>query len=632
MNNVKILECTLRDGSYTVSDQFTAEDTAFIAKALDEIGFEYIEVGPGIGLNAKIKSEIMPASEDIEYIRAARNAVKNGKIGMFFIPGIGRLEDMKMARDEGLDFIRIGINITDFNNAFKYLEYAKSLGFITTVNFMKSYAVSAQEFARVAHEAYKNGAGIVYLVDSAGGMLPKDVEAYVKYAKDVSPDLKLGFHGHNNLALAMGNSLTAIENGAEFIDSTIRGMGRSSGNAVTEKLLLILDRMGYKHGFDLDKLLELSEKTILPYLVNKFETSTDYIVGYSQFHSSYLNSIYKMSKRYNIDPNKLIVEYSKVDIVTMDEGKLEEIAKTIRTDKINNSYFGITSEIKYKESQEEQLKVLKSKFIELKSKYNHLIFFNLSKAYEPRDSMKSSPVIHTVNNLVFGSAEFGDRIDDCREVISYLKDVVDGFLVDKRIFDKVDGEAFLSGSHIEGKVQYYNDAAMFAKSISNYLKNIKRKSPELKTLYIDVYQEVMDSLKVIPGDLGLTTVADIESADIAVLGRTHTTKDTIDKCKSLRCILLTVPGRLDSSISEDSSIQLIRIDFEREIFTEIVESISYRNLFDYKYGIRNIDGKAYCSGGFIGTKGTVVVDDINNISRVYGVSNGDGRIVYKQNE
>ena len=82
-NSLSILETTLRDGSYTINYQFNAHDTEMIVGILDDIGFEYIEIGAGVGLNAKKVSKIEPASSDEEYIIHAKKASNKSKIGMF---------------------------------------------------------------------------------------------------------------------------------------------------------------------------------------------------------------------------------------------------------------------------------------------------------------------------------------------------------------------------------------------------------------------------------------------------------------------------------------------------------------------------------------------------------------------
>ncbi|MGB8322096.1 MAG: hypothetical protein WCE52_03950, partial [Candidatus Acidiferrum sp.] len=135
-----ILEVTLRDGSYLIDFQFTAEDTATIASALEGVGFRWIEVGHGLGLNASQAGKGMAAATDEEYMEAATQALKHAKWGMFFIPGIGREEDLRLAARYGMSFIRVGTNVTETAQAEPYIALAKELGFIVSYNAMKSYA------------------------------------------------------------------------------------------------------------------------------------------------------------------------------------------------------------------------------------------------------------------------------------------------------------------------------------------------------------------------------------------------------------------------------------------------------------------------------------------------------------
>src|SRR5215469_5981682 len=253
-----ILEVTLRDGSYLIDFQFTAEDTATIASALEGVGFRWIEVGHGLGMNASQSGKGLAAATDEEYLEAAAQALKYAKWGMFFIPGIGREEDLRLAARHGMSFVRIGTNITEADQAEPYIALAKELGFIVSYNAMKSYAVSPEEFGKTVEKVHRWGADISCLVDSAGSMDPDSVAAYLQAAKIESPS-PLGYHGHDNLSLAMANTLRAIEEGAVLVDSSLQGMGRSAGNAVTEVLVAILQRRGSLSHIDLKATMDVGQ-------------------------------------------------------------------------------------------------------------------------------------------------------------------------------------------------------------------------------------------------------------------------------------------------------------------------------------------------------------------------------------
>ena len=175
---LKILDTTLRDGNYAVDFKFTAKDMTLIASALDQCGMPMIEIGHGLGLNAGGQRDMLSASTDMEMLVAAAEAIKSNQWGMFFIPEIGRMEDMELAARHGMKFIRIGTNVTKTVEAQKYVARAKELGLLVSCNFMKTYALSPDQVGAKAAEAQKFGADIVSVVDSAGGFLPEDIEAY----------------------------------------------------------------------------------------------------------------------------------------------------------------------------------------------------------------------------------------------------------------------------------------------------------------------------------------------------------------------------------------------------------------------------------------------------------------------
>jgi len=611
----KILDTTLRDGSYAINYQFDSVDTKNIAGILDQIGFEYIEIGPGVGLNAKKVSLHVPASTDEEYIKAARGVVENGKIGMFCIPGIAGFTDIDMASDNGLDLIRVGTNINEYKNGFKFLEKCKKNGIETASNLMKSYAVNPKEFGKIANICYQAGAGIVYLVDSAGGMLPEDISNYFDEAKQINPEIRLGFHGHDNLGLAVANTLAAINSGVEVVDSSIRGMGRSSGNTITEKLVFVLKRLGYELQYDIDKMLELSDKVILELISDKPEKSLDLIYGFSQFHSSFIGVINKYSNIYNIDPKDLIIEYTKRDKLNISEELTKEIASSLSIKNKEKKDFVVEKEIIKKNSKKEQLKILGKELYSQKNKFSRKVFFNISKTYKSNKSV-ISPIVHSFNNISFASAEVKDK-KEVKEIIDTIDFEIDGLLIDERL-------GYIEINHKDHEIFYYNDSLLFAKTIYNYLRTISNKT-KMNTIFVKERDEIQ-SVFIDNYTKKYEVVNDIRKAEIAIVGE----KINVDNFENLKWVIICKPGVIHRDIIEKyyKSINFIRIDLEFEIIEEISNILSYSFLIGKKFGQKKIDGKTYCSGGYIAPKGAIVVDDISDVKRKYGISNGEGSITY----
>lgn len=326
--DVEILECSLRDGSYAVDFNFTAADTGLLVRELSKVGFKWIEVGHGMGIGADLAGKGEMPQGYLELIKVARKNTSS-KIGMFYIPSIVPVEHLLAASREGLDFVRIGANATEAAGAFDTVAYAKKLGLTVGMNLMKSYAISPVEFGRLAKEAEDAGADIVYLVDSVGGMNPREVEEYIGEATSRA-SCEFGFHGHDNLKMAVANTLKAFECGAKFLDSTMMGVGRGAGNAPSEALVCLLEDMGVDTGVNIYSLLKMADVYITPLLssIDMYDTK-EVAMGYGKFHSSHMPKVMAASQKYQADLKELIIRMGRIDPVNIDEHTLEEVAKSL---------------------------------------------------------------------------------------------------------------------------------------------------------------------------------------------------------------------------------------------------------------------------------------------------------------
>ena len=195
-------------------------------------------------------------------------------------------------------------------------------------------ARTVEKIIRIQETAEKLKVPLLYLVDSAGCMTPDEVFNCITLTREhvVTP---LGFHGHNNLSLAVANSLSAVRAGATFVDSSILGMGRSAGNAQTEVLTYLLSKEGFlSKAFDQYKLYDFADKMIAPLMPSKQGLNGDDIhIGVSKFHTSYLPMINEFAEKFDVDKRKLIKEVS--DVNCLDPGR--ELVRQISLDlgKIN---------------------------------------------------------------------------------------------------------------------------------------------------------------------------------------------------------------------------------------------------------------------------------------------------------
>ena len=334
---MQLLDCTVRDGSYAVGFKWTKEDVAKIILRVERLGFEYIEIGHGLGLNASSKEYGESLLSDEEYMHIANATLKKSKYGFFCIPGIANFDDLKKAKDSGVSFVRIGVNADSPLKAVPYIQEAKKNNLEVMTNYMKSYVVTPGQFAEAVRIAQNNGADAVYIVDSAGCMMGRTLEEYYNTIRNKT-NIKLGFHGHNNLGLAVSNSLKCVELGFDFIDCTFQGLGRSCGNASSEQLIMALKKDGYCKNIDIPCLLEWGYDCIKDVTNKSLLHPLDLICGYTGFHSSFLKDIYKCSNEKQVDPMRLIIAYCEENRTSMDFDMLNKCADSLKKDNDINPY------------------------------------------------------------------------------------------------------------------------------------------------------------------------------------------------------------------------------------------------------------------------------------------------------
>jgi 4-hydroxy 2-oxovalerate aldolase len=326
---IQILECTIRDGGYAIDFQWAPEEVEQIVRCLAGAGFEYIEVGHGMGLGASRSST--PARCSDEESASLAVAVKGqARVGAFLIPGIGTADDLRRFRDAGADFVRIGTDVSRSESAWEFVELAASLGLEVFYNFMKSYAAQPFDLLQRAAPIVERGATTITVVDSAGGMLPNQVGAYVEILK-AGLDARIGFHGHNNLLLANANSLAAAQAGASVIDTTLLGMGRGGGNAQTETMLVILDKAGYGTGISPLQVAKIAERFVSPKPARlKGASELELIYGFALFHSGFTKRVQEVAAAYGVPYQELILEVGRYAKENPSQALIEEVASQLR--------------------------------------------------------------------------------------------------------------------------------------------------------------------------------------------------------------------------------------------------------------------------------------------------------------
>lgn len=326
---IVITEVALRDGSHALSHQYTTEQVIEIVKGLDAAKVPYIEVAHGDGLGGSSIQYGFSRTNEFELIEAAVNHAKHSKIVVLSLPGIGTTKEIKRAADLGVKMVRVATHVTEADVSLQHLNYAKSLGLETVGFLMMSHMAEPSKIVEQAKIMEKGGADYIYIVDSAGALLPHQVAERIRALKQ-EVGVPIGFHAHNNLSLAMANTLAAIEEGATRIDGSIRCLGAGAGNTQTEVLVAVLDKLGIETGVDLYKIMDVAEEIVAPILPRAQEINRDSLVlGYAGVYSSFLLHAQKAAKFYNVDSRDILIEIGKQRAVGGQEDLILDVAQKL---------------------------------------------------------------------------------------------------------------------------------------------------------------------------------------------------------------------------------------------------------------------------------------------------------------
>ena len=267
MRQVTVADTTLRDGAHPQALSYTAEQVARVAAALGAAGVPVIEVTHGYGLRGSSRAFGEAACDDVTMVAAAREAAPAARVAVLVQPGLCDRDDLAAARDAGAQVARVAVASGAAASAAGYLEVARELGMIAVGFLMLAHRLGAAALAAQAQLMADSGAQVVYVVDSAGALLPEQTSERIAALRRALPSsVAAGFHAHDNLGLGVANALAAVEAGASWVDSSLRRLGAGAGNAATEALAAALERRGVRTGIDLDELLRGAEAAVDPIL------------------------------------------------------------------------------------------------------------------------------------------------------------------------------------------------------------------------------------------------------------------------------------------------------------------------------------------------------------------------------
>ena len=251
---LKVLDCTVRDGGLINNHQFTDELVRAVYEACVASGVDYMEVGYKNSLRLFPKSDFGPwrhcEEDDLNRVLGEHDPDKTGlKLTAMADAGKSDWKDQIVPRDQSvLDMIRVAFYAHQVSEAVEMIQHADQMGYETMANLMAVSNITEAEIDTVLDSIAPTPAGTMVIVDSFGYLYREQIDMlYKKYAKAMEGTGKeIGIHAHNNQQLAFANTIEAIILGANRADATMGGLGRGAGNCPMELLLGFLRNPKFK--------------------------------------------------------------------------------------------------------------------------------------------------------------------------------------------------------------------------------------------------------------------------------------------------------------------------------------------------------------------------------------------------
>lgn len=493
MKNVKILDCTLRDGGRIINCAFPNSQIKDIAYRLADANIDIIEVGflrDAKSVNYQGNSTFFT---DVDQIRPFVNRKKDTMYVAFIDYGMFDFSTLKPYDGTSIDGLRIGFTRKNFENdheeILECLAEVKQKGYKLFVQGVNSLGYTDRELlgiVDIVNQIQPEGFGIV---DTYGAMYMDDVDRlYTIVDHNLDENIAIDFHSHNNyqLSFAFAQEIIRLSNGKRevIIDGTLNGMGKCAGNLNTELLVDYLVRKR-NYDYDFDAILDIIDDHIYNYhLQHQWGYSIPALMG--GIYRSHPNNIIYLTEKFRlatkdikyiismIDPDKrmrydydniqrLYQEYNHVKVD--DKENLALLERILKGKKIlllmpGQSISQYKDEI-LKKIEAENLFVITVNFRdETFDKFSELAFWGSQKRYEHYTDLRKEvtslitsniesdmedDIIVNYDSFVDRTQEYSDnaslmlmRILQRVGVVSYYVAGFDGFTVNGSYYNKTD--------------------------------------------------------------------------------------------------------------------------------------------------------------------------------------------------
>lgn len=310
-----LLDCTLRDGGYYTAWDFSPELVRDYLHAMAALGMDYVELGyrsldragfkGGCAYTTDSFVRRLGAPEDLK-LGAMVNASELAKCPDGVVGALSSL--FRPAAESPLTLVRIACRIDQLDVACQACAWLKNRGYTVGINLMQIADCNMIEIETAARRVDMDAPDVLYFADSMGSMDPARTSQIVAALRQGWSGA-LGIHAHDNMDLALANSLRAVADGVAWVDGTVTGMGRGPGNVKTEHLAIELTPLR-KARSNFTPLLAVIAKHFKP-MQAKYGWGTNpyyYLAGKYGIHPTYIQEMLSDS-RYSDDDLLAIIEH-----------------------------------------------------------------------------------------------------------------------------------------------------------------------------------------------------------------------------------------------------------------------------------------------------------------------------------
>lgn len=330
MEKILIFDASLRDGSHAIKHRLSLKTIENYCSKIDSAGLDAVVVGHGLGLGASSLQIGLSRHNDNEMLKCARKNLKQTKLGIYMIPGLGTIENnLRPAIENGVDLFKIGSHCTEADIMKQHVEYLVQNKKEVYGVLMGIHMAEPSKLLEEAKKIESYGAKGLILMDSAGASLRDDIISKITTLVD-NTKLQIGFHGHNSLGLAISNTICAIDCGATIVDGTVLGFGAGAGNCQLEAVIAILQKRNMINDINLYKIMDVAEEVIQDGLsFNKGIDKITLISGLSGVFCTFTEKIKEAAVHYNIDARDIFMELGNRKVVGGQEDMIIKVAEEI---------------------------------------------------------------------------------------------------------------------------------------------------------------------------------------------------------------------------------------------------------------------------------------------------------------